>query len=320
MLSPMPQRNCHLREEAKLLDRTETLPVTAVELLRGPNAISPFPTPPTLSSRHVGWDGIAMESFNHVPACSIPEHEHPTHMLNLQISGRMRCEWTTEGRTRRAEHGPGNIYILPTGTRDRFTRWAPTSHLTLAMAPYFLARALDETAHLADIELIPNWNIHDSHIASLMLALRSDLEDGSPAGPLYGESLGVALAHYLIRRYSVRASRERGHKGGMPTARLNRVLDFLRQNFAKETRLWELAELAGMSPHYFCDLFKKSTGFSPHQYLLQYRIGRAKIFLRSPQFGISQVAKATGFVDQSHFTKVFRRIVGVTPTQFRQKL
>ena len=262
-----------------MLDRTEILPVMAVELVRGRNAIPPYPTPPALSSRHVGWNGIAMESFNHVPACSIPEHEHPTHMLNLQRSGRIRCEWTTEGRTRGAEHGPGSLYILPTGTRDRFTRWAPTSHLTLVMAPYFLARALDETAHLADVELIPNWNLHDTHIASLMLALRSDLEDGSPDGPLYGESLGVALAYYLIRRYSARAPRGRECKGGMPTARLNRVLDFMRQNFAKETRLWELAELAGMSPHYFCDLFKKSTGFSPHQYFVRCRIERAKIFL-----------------------------------------
>ena len=303
-----------------MLDRKEILPVVAVELLRGQNAIPPFPTPSKLSSRQVGWHGIAMESFNDVPACSIPEHEHPTHMLNLQTLGRIRCEWTTEGRTRRAEHGPGSLYILPTGTRDRFTRWASSSHLSLVMTPYFLARALNETAHMADVELIPNWSLHDPHITSMMLALRSDLEDGSPAGPLYGESLGVALAHYLIRRYSVRALREGEYKGGMPTVRLNRVLDFMRQNYARETRLWELAQLAGMSPHYFCDLFKKSTGLSPHQYLVRCRVDQAKIFLRSPQLGIMQIAKATGFADQSHFTKVFRRIVGVTPTQFRQML
>lgn len=319
MVSRIAQHNSHLaREEVGVLERTEILPAMAVELIRDRSAIPPFPTPPTLSSRLVGWNGMAMQSFNHVPACSIPEHEHPSHMLNLQRSGRIRCEWTTEGRTRRAEHGPGNLYILPTGTRDRFTRWAPTSHLALAMAPYFLARALDETAHLADVELVPNWNLRDPHIASLMLALRSDLEDGSPAGPLYGESLGVALAHYLVRRHSVRTPREREYKSGMPTARLNRVLDFMRQNFAKETRLWELAELAGMSPHYFCDLFKKSTGLSPHQYFVRYRIECAKILLRGPQFTIGQIGKASGFQDQSHFSKVFRRIVGVTPTQFRR--
>jgi len=300
------------------LNTTDILPVMAVELLRGGKAIPPFPTPPTVSSRHVGWHGIAMESFNDVPPCSIPEHEHPIHMLNFQRSGQTRCEWTVDGRTRRAEHGPGNLYILPTGTRDRFTRYAPTSHLTLVMAPYFLAGALEEIAHLADAELISNWNVRDRHIASLMLALHADLEDGSPAGPLYGESLGLALAHYLIRRYSVRAPRRLEYKGGMPTVRLNRVVDFMQQNYASETRLAELAHLAGMSPHYFCELFKKSIGLSPHQYSLRCRIDRAKEFLRNPQYTVSRVAKATGFADQSHFTKVFRRIVGITPTQFRQ--
>jgi AraC family transcriptional regulator len=294
------------------------LPIMAVELLRGRNAIPPFPTLPTVSSRHVGWDGIAMESFIDVPACSVPEHEHPTHFLNLQRSGQITFEWMTDGRTRRAKHGPGNLYILPAGTRDRLTRSGPTDQIVLVMAPQFLARALDETAHLADIELITHWNLRDRHIACLMLALHADLEDGSPAGPLYGESLGVALAHYLIRRYSVRASRQLENKGGMPTVRLNRVLDFMRGNCAKEMRLWELARLAGMSPHYFCELFKKSTGLSPPQYSLRCRIDRAKIFLRSPQYTVSRVTKATGFADQSHFTKVFRRIVGVTPTQFRQ--
>lgn len=303
-----------------MLDRAEIVPVTGVELIRGKNTIPPFPAPSNLSSRHVGWHGIAMESFNDVPACSIPEHEHPIHMLNLHKSGRAKCEWTTEGRTRRAEHGPGSLYLLPTGTRDRFTRSAPTSHLTLVMTPYFLSRALEETAHLADVELVPNWSLLDPHISSLMLTLSSDLKDGSPAGPLYGESLGVALAHYLIRRHSVRAIRQGVYKGGMPTLRLNRVLDFMRQNYAKETRLWELAQLAGMSPHYFCDLFKKSTGLTPHQYLVRCRIDQAKILLRGREFGISQIAKATGFADQSHFSKVFRRIVGVTPTQFRQML
>ena len=302
------------------MDTTGMLPIMAVELLRGRNAIPPFPTPPTVSSRHVGWQGIAMEAFNDVPACSIPEHEHPIHMLNLQRSGQTRCEWTTDGRTRRAEHGPGNLYILPAGTRDRFTRSAPTSHLTLVMAPYFLAGALEETAHLADVELIPNWDVRDRHIASMMLALHADLEDGSLAGPLYGESMAVALSHYLIRRYSVRTPRGLEYKGGMPTVRLNRVVDFMRQNYASEIRLVELAHLAGMSPHYFCELFKKSTGLSPHQYSLRCRINRAKVFLRSPQSTVSRVAKATGFADQSHFTKVFRRIVGVTPTQFRQML
>jgi AraC family transcriptional regulator len=301
------------------LSKTEIVPVKTVQVLRRGRTERPFPMVPAVSSRDVGWDGIAMESFNDVPACDVPEHEHPTHFLNVLRSGQVTCQWRTNGgQTGSAEEGPGTIYVLPAGTRDRLTRSGRTDQTMLVMAPHFLARALDETAHLADIELITHWNLRDRHIVSLMLALHADLEDGSPAGPLYGESLGVALACNLVRRYSARAPREPEYKGGMPTVRLNRVVDFMRQNYARETRLWELAELAGMSSHYFCELFKKSTGFSPHQYSIRCRIDRAKIYLRSREFTIRQVAKATGFVDQSHFTKVFRRIVGVTPTQFRR--
>jgi AraC family transcriptional regulator len=301
------------------LSKTEILPVKTVQVLRRGRTERPIPMLPTVSSRDVGWDGIAMESFNDVPACAVPEHEHPTHFLILLRSGQVTCKWWTNGgQTGSAEEGPGTIYVLPAGTRDRLTRSGRTDQTMLVMASDFLARALDETSHLADIELITHWNLRDRHIVSLMLALHADLEDGSPAGPLYGESLGVALACNLVRRYSARAPREPEYKGGMPTVRLNRVVDFMRQNYARETRLWELAELAGMSPHYLCELFKKSTGFSPHQYSIRCRIDRAKIYLRSREFTIRQVAKATGFVDQSHFTKVFRRIVGVTPTQFRR--
>src|SRR5690349_9705289 len=215
---------------------------------------------------------------------NVPQHEHPTNYLNLIRSGRGTCQWTADGHTGSTEEGPGTTYILPAGTRDRLTRSAPTNQTMLVMAPHFLARALEETAHLTDVELIPNWNLRDPHIASLMLALHADLEDGSPAGPLYGESLGLALAHYIIRRYSVRTPRQIEYRGGMTTVRLNRVLDFMRQNCAREMRLWELAQLAGMSPHYFCELFKKSTGLSPHQYSLRCRIGRAKILLQSIQY------------------------------------
>ena len=185
------------------------------------------------------------------------------------------------------------------------------------MAPGFLARSFENTAHLEEIELMTHWNLRDRHIQSLMLAMHADLEDDSPAGPLYGESLGLTLGLYLIRRYSIRGSRRPQSRGGMPAARLNRVIDFINQNFAKDLHLWDLAGIAGMSPHYFCELFKASTGLTPYQYVLRRRIERAKQYLRDPTVTVAGVGEAVGFVDQSHFTKVFRRIVGLTPMNYR---
>ena len=296
---------------------TGVLLLKRIEVIRGGHAVSPVPTLPLVSSRDVGWNGIALESYNNVPAGTLSEHEHPTHFLTLLTSGRVRYQWTIEGRTISAEHAPGSVFILPAGTRDRVSKSGASDCIVLVVAPHFLARALDETAHLADAEMTIRLDLRDRHINALMLALHADLQDGSPVGPLYGECVGTALAHYPLRRYAVRTPRIGKYRGGIPAARLNRVLDFMRQNYGRNIRLWELAQLAGMSSNYFCELFKQNTGLSPHQYFLQLRIARAKECLRNPEVTVSQVAEATGFADQSHFTKVFRRIVGITPTQFR---
>lgn len=104
---------------------------------------------------------------------------------------------------------------------------------------------------------------------------------------------------------------------GMPSVRLNRVLDFMNQNVTRDLRRGELAQVAGMSPNYFCHLFKQTMGLTAHQYVLRMRIDRAKTYLRDPKATLAMASAASGFADQSHLTKVFRRMVGVTPAQFR---
>ncbi len=294
------------------------LPIDAVEVMRGGCALCPFPTRSSITSKGAGWNGIALESFSDIPGVAIPDHEHPTHFLNLLTRGVIKAQWTTEGRSHSAMNSPGTIYLLPAGTRDRLTWSGPTTRVVVVMAPGFLARSFEDTTDLNEIDLVTHWNLRDRHIQAVMLAMYGDLEDGSPAGPLYGESLGLALGLYLIRRYAVRGRKYPAPRGGMPTARLNRVLDYVHQNYAKDLRLWELAKLAGMSPHYFCALFKASTGLTPYQYVLRCRVERAKFYLRDPALTIAGVGEAVGFSDQSHFTKVFRRIVGATPMQYRR--
>jgi AraC family transcriptional regulator len=308
-----------LSDGGKAMDISGVLPVKAVEVMRNGCAVCPIPALSSLSSKRAGWDGIALESFSDVPGVSIPDHDHPTHFLNLLTHGNIKAQWTTEGKSRSADNGPGTIYVLPAGTRDRLTWSGPTTRIILVMEPRFLARSLEDTAHLKDVELTTHWNLRDRHIQSLLLALHADLEDGSPAGPLYGESLGLALGIYLVRRYSVRNCAKPDYRGGMPTTRLNRILEFINHNLAQDLRLWELAQIAGMSPNYFCELFKVSTGLSPYQYILRCRIERAKQYLRDPKITLACAGAAAGFADQSHFTKVFRRVVGVTPMRFRGK-
>jgi AraC family transcriptional regulator len=112
-------------------------------------------------------------------------------------------------------------------------------------------------------------------------------------------------------------------RSGLALAQLERVIDYIDTYLVggspKENRdlsLRELAQLVQLSPHYFSQLFKQSTGFAPHQYILRCRIDRGKQLLRQGGLSIAGVAKIVGFTDQSHFHRHFKRLEGITPKAF----
>jgi AraC family transcriptional regulator len=258
---------------------------------------------------------VALEDYK-VPALVIARHEHPEHFVHVVLSGSVMYEVTTRGRTRRFTATPGTTFLLPRGTVDE-VRWeGPTHRLALAMDPKLLTNAMEETTH-GDVELTEHWDLIDHHIPRLLEAMTADLLEGSPVGRLYGESLANALAVFLAGRYAVRRSVPVVYKGGLPGRRLKMVLDYIGDNLAEDLSLSQLAAVAGMSAHYFSALFKQSTGFPPHSFVLSQRIDRAKESLRDPRCSVLDAGIEAGFQNSSHFARAFRKLVGVTPRQFR---
>ena len=86
-------------------------------------------------------------------------------------------------------------------------------------------------------------------------------------------------------------------------------------NLAENTSLEELRVHVGLSPFYFSRIFRQYTGLPPHAYRKQQRVQLAKQLLRN-DVPIAQVAAESGFSDQSHLTRHFKQIVGVTPGQY----
>ena len=122
---------------------------------------------------------------------------------------------------------------------------------------------------------------------------------------------------YLVRRYCVRRIIPASYKGGLSPYRLKRVLDYIGDKLETNISLTDLATIAGMSPHYFCELFKQSVGRSQHNYVLMQRIERAKQLLRSPKRTIIEAGLDVGFQNPSHFARMFRKLEGTTPSRFR---
>ena len=107
--------------------------------------------------------------------------------------------------------------------------------------------------------------------------------------------------------------------GGLPGATLRRVLDHIDANHHRVPRLAELSAVVHMSPFHFARLFKLSTGISPHRFVIGRRIDHAKALLATEGASIAAVSRAVGFRTPSHFTTVFRRATGATPSTYRSE-
>ena len=187
----------------------------------------------------------------------------------------------------------------------------------LSIEPSYFHQALEDSPRSEGIELIERFASADPQIERMVKALRAETRAGAPTGTLFGQSIATALAVYLAQRHSCSPLALRSYRGGMPRTRLNRVLEYISAELQEDLSLAVLAEIAGMNLYYFSRLFKQSTGLSPHRYVLEQRIRRAQHFLRTSDMTILEASVRTGFADQGHFTKAFRRFVGVTPTVYR---
>lgn len=102
-------------------------------------------------------------------------------------------------------------------------------------------------------------------------------------------------------------------------ARLRRSVDYIRNHLDDDLSLKELAGRVQMSTYQFVRMFREGTGVPPHQYILRERVEMAKKLLADRSFAIVDIAAQLRFADQSHFGAVFKRLVGATPSTFRNR-
>jgi AraC-like DNA-binding protein len=100
--------------------------------------------------------------------------------------------------------------------------------------------------------------------------------------------------------------------------RLKRLFDFLNQHYAQKLRVAEAASMVGMSETRFKDFFKRTTGSTFAQYVIQLRLSRATQLLRDTDLSVAEIALQTGFCDQSHFDNRFKDSFEVSPKEYRQ--
>jgi AraC family transcriptional regulator len=217
----------------------------------------------------------------------------------------------------------GEVAIIPAGSS-----WAcrsQSSHLRnillLYLRPLFVRSAVTElNFSYKEIALTPQIGFRNKHIRHVAMSLLHELNEANVVGRLYADSLAIALAMQLVRRYSSLQDVHIG-RGGMAPHKLRKAVGLIDHHLAEEEEgrvaLRVVAKEVGMSYFHFSRAFKQSMGMSPTNFIAERRIERAKRLLQETELPISEIALRAGFSSQSHFTTSFRRVAGATPKAFR---
>ncbi len=214
----------------------------------------------------------------------------------------------------RLTYDAGEMSLVP----RHFEKWFRNEDLhglCIAISDVALTEASDGTS--GEIELRRVDNLVDARLRALLEAMNAERIAGFPNGKLFLDSVEQALAVALVNGYAVRHRCVQTHRGGLGSARLRRIKEFVDTKIEDELTLHEMAQSVELSRAHFARMFRKSTGESPHQFVLRQRIERAMTMLRADDARVVDVAVACGFKTQQHFARVFRHVCGVSPTDYR---
>lgn len=280
---------------------------------------------PILSSQALGWEPLLVEEYRQPPGgmdMDAPE-PWPEYAIALCLAPRPhRIHQVVGDRRYTGLYSKGDISITPAHVPASYQAEGDDHYLHIQIPTQLLQSVAEQSTELDPnlVELVTQFRVRDPQLEQTMQLLRAELHKGGGwIGQLYIESLANVLAVHLLREYSTRQPRVETYEGGLGDRKLLQVSEYIGANLDQGIKLADLAAVAGVSQYHFSRLFKQSLGISPHQYVLQQRVERAKELLKGSKLTIADIALQCGFNSQSHLGKYFREFTGVTPSRYRKR-
>ena len=292
--------------------------------LLGPLEYHPLvPVEPTAASERLGWTGLEAAQFNAVAGTEFERPALTHHLLLLHTGLPDDLDLRYEDVKRRRPPPLGSISVVPAGMPTRW-RWRGTkSSLHVYLEPELVGRIAAEAFGLDSARwmLPPLDSLALPQLRDALLAVNAELTAGGAGGPLAAESLANILAVHLIRHIVAPGRAVHGRDRILTRGRLRAQLDNIEEHLDAAPTLTAIAVVARLNPYHFARQFKAATGL-PRPTSTSSRVSalsEAKHLLGAgTDFSLADVAARAGFYDQSQFSYHFKRLVGVTPSQFRK--
>ena|SRR5438128_6205582 len=249
--------------------------------------------------------------------CRFDAHAHAGYTVTALLAGRMQvCVGANEVTLNAGDlafTGIGQLHAAEADEVDFVSIRIQPALVNEMAAEMGLTRATAEIVFRVT-------SVVDETLSAIARRIAAEATEERAGHQLMLDALVRELAIHLLRSYlTVRKSAQiELSRVGLVDRRLRRALEFMHDNYARELALEEIAASAYLSEYHFARLFKQVTGATPHVYLANLRIEKARRLLAETAHPIIEIAAMVGYQSQSHFTKIFKAITGLTPRAYRE--
>lgn len=270
---------------------------------------------------HPQYQTEGISFYTNLPS---PQHYPPHHHADLELiltlgQVPISVKWKSlENQTQTLILTKGHFCLIPANIHHEIYWQRSVECAIIFLKPMLLQRVAHDSISAFACEMTGQYGIQDSLIQSLVITLRSAFHADETWEPLYVDTLINTLLVHLLKCYAGCQFMTAEMQPVQSERWLQDVIDFIHESLDQDLRLTKLASIARMSESSFCHLFKEHMNISPHQYVIQARIGLAKKLLRTQNLPIADIAVCCGFNSQSHLTSYFRQHTGMTPKSFQR--
>ncbi|GAB3242008.1 hypothetical protein GCM10027346_37930 [Hymenobacter seoulensis] len=271
-----------------------------------------YDRPALQTSVDQAWPGLRVERYQ-LEAMALPAHAHDQHLLLLHQGAQPVRSRRQNGRHREEDlFRAGDAGLYPAGEYGPTSWDGPADIIQLHLAP----QALESRASLplSKLTLRDRFRFEDGLLTQLGRQLLAAAGARHALGRLYVESLTNALCYHLLEHHATLELR-RAPGRPLPTSVLARIDAYLEGHAEQTITVEALASLANLSVFHFARCFKYTTGQSPYQYVVSWKIRRAQQLLRRGELPLAAISDQLGFASPAHFSAAFRRATGRSPRQ-----
>ena len=252
-------------------------------------------------------------------ASALRPHFHSGYIVGYLFSGRYHCRLRDK---QHLEYKPRDIALLNPGeVHQDFSSKHERDYLTLNIQERLFSSGLQDFRSPA--RTLPSFFLPrlepDPQLDQIFNGLRHAVDGNGLEREYEIRSLVANLALYLSDQFSQTPRHNEKADLEKATTRweIRRAMEFLRDTYTQHIDYDRLSKTVGLGKYYFERVFKKATGLSPHQFVIQLRVERAKQLLGSTSKSMVDISMELGFFDQSHFTNAFKNFTGTSPRAYR---